>query len=64
MCAACSGKPMKITPYDLKKEIHHDWRYRDGPNDGDSKVFTVVFSPDLRVISTMSVRDPELERNR
>jgi outer membrane protein assembly factor BamE (lipoprotein component of BamABCDE complex) len=58
------GKPMKITTYDLKKETHHDWRYRDGPNESDSKVFTVVFNPDLRVLSTMSVRDPDLDRGR
>ena len=58
------GKPMKITTYDLKKETHHDWRYRDGPNESDSKVFTVVFNPDLRVLSTLSVRDPDLDRGR
>lgn len=58
------GKPMKITTYDLKKETHYDWRWRDGPNASDSQVFTVVFTPDLRVVSTMSVADPELERNR
>lgn len=58
------GKPMKITPYELKKVTHYDWRYRDGPNESDSKVFTVVFNPDLRVLSTMSVRDPDLDRNR
>jgi outer membrane protein assembly factor BamE (lipoprotein component of BamABCDE complex) len=58
------GKPMKITTYDLKKETHYDWRWRDGPNESDSQVFTVVFSPDLRVVSTMSVRDPDLDRAR
>jgi outer membrane protein assembly factor BamE (lipoprotein component of BamABCDE complex) len=58
------GKPMKITTYDLKKETHYDWRWRDGPNDSDSQVFTVVFSPDLRVISTATGRDPDLDRAR
>ncbi|WP_236961568.1 outer membrane protein assembly factor BamE domain-containing protein [Hydrogenophaga sp. SL48] len=58
------GKPMKITTYDLKKETHHDWRYRDGPNESDSKVFTVIFNPDMRVLSTLSVRDPDLDRGR
>lgn len=58
------GKPMKITTYDLKKETHYDWRYHDGPNDSDSKVFTVIFTPDLRVVSTVSVTDPDLDRNR
>lgn len=55
------GKPMKVTPYDLKRETHYDWRYRDGPNDSDRKVFTVVFDRDMRVVSTMSVRDPALD---
>ena len=58
------GKPMKITTYDLKKETHYDWRYQDGPDESDSKIFTVIFTPDLRVVSTMSVRDPDLDRNR
>ncbi len=52
------GKPMKITPYELKREIHYDWRYRDGPNATDRKIFTVVFDPDLRVINTESRTDP------
>lgn len=58
------GKPMKVTEYALKKEVHYDWRWRDGPNESDSQVFTVIFSPDLRVISTGSVRDPALDRAR
>lgn len=58
------GKPMKITTYELKRETHYDWRYLDGPNESDSKVFTAVFDGDLRVVSTMSVRDPELDRGR
>ncbi|RYF45703.1 MAG: outer membrane protein assembly factor BamE [Cytophagaceae bacterium] len=55
------GKPMKITPYDLKREIHYDWRYLDGPNPGDARIFTVVFDRDLKVVSTMSARDPEID---
>lgn len=51
------GKPMKITPYELKREIHYDWRYRDGPNDTDRKIFTVVFDPDFRVVTTASAPD-------
>jgi len=58
------GKPMKVTTFDLKREVHYDWRWRDGPNESDSQVFTVIFSPDLRVISTLSVRDPDLDRSR
>ncbi|WP_342132174.1 outer membrane protein assembly factor BamE domain-containing protein [Hydrogenophaga sp. OTU3427] len=56
------GKPMKITPYELKRETHYDWRYRDGASEQDRKVFTVVFDRDLRVVSTVSVRDPALDQ--
>ena len=55
------GKPMKITPYELKAQTHYDWRYHDGPNKADSKIFTVVFSSDMKVVSTGSMRDPELD---
>ncbi len=55
------GKPMKVTPYEAKREIHYDWRYMDGVNQSDSKIFTVVFNADLRVVSTGSVRDPGLD---
>lgn len=58
------GKPMKVTTYALKQETHYDWRWRNGPNDSDRQVFTVIFNPDLRVVSTLSVRDPDLDRHR
>lgn len=54
------GKPMKITPYELKKTWHYDWRYIDGANVSDTKIFTVVFNSDLRVLSTGSIDDPAL----
>jgi hypothetical protein len=57
------GKPMKITPFELKKVWHYDWRYMDGPNTSDAKIFTVVFDSDLRVLSTGSVADPALAPN-
>jgi outer membrane protein assembly factor BamE (lipoprotein component of BamABCDE complex) len=56
------GKPMKITTYALKRETHYDWRFMDGAT--ESKVFTVVFDADMRVLSTLTVRDPEADRNR
>ena len=58
------GKPMKVTPYALKNETHYDWRYMDGPNSADSKIFTAVFNADLRVVSTGSMMDPALEPNK
>lgn len=56
------GKPMKITTFDLKRETHYDWRYHDGPNASDSKIFTVIFDTDYKVVSTGSVEDPALTR--
>jgi hypothetical protein len=41
------GKPMKITPYELQMKWHYDWRYMDGQNVTDTKIFTVVFNSDL-----------------
>ena len=55
------GRPMKITPFDRVTEVHHDWRYQDGPNTSDSKIFTVVYDRDLKVLRTLSVRDPALD---
>jgi len=46
------GKPMKVTPYALKRETHYDWRYLNPPN--TPMIFTVVFDPDLRVLGTAS----------
>lgn len=51
------GKPMKVTPFPLKNETHYDWRYVDGPNQTDAKIFTAVFDAQGRVASTQSVLD-------
>jgi SmpA / OmlA family len=56
------GKPMKITPYELKKEVAYDWRFMEPSN--ASKVFTVTFSTDYRVLRTASAPDPEAPENR
>ena len=58
------GKPMKVTPFEQLRETHYDWRYLDGVNVADSKIFTVVFNPDLRVVSTGSMRDPAQDPNK
>lgn len=55
------GRPMKTTPFELKAEVHHDWRYHDGPNTSDSKIFTVVYDRDMKVLRTQSVPDPALD---
>lgn len=54
------GRPMRVTPYPLKSVTHYEWRYLDGPNASDSKIFTVVFDADLKVASTGSSIDPAL----
>jgi hypothetical protein len=51
------GKPAKITPFELKREVHYDWRYLVAPN--TAMVFTVIFNTDYRVLRTQSVPDPD-----
>ena len=46
------GKPMKITPYALKRELHYDWRYLNPPL--TAMIFTVVLDAGLRVVNTAS----------
>ncbi len=57
------GKPMRVTTFDLKQQTHYDWRYADGVNLSDSKIFTAVFDADLRVVSTGSAGDPDAEKS-
>lgn len=54
------GKPKSISQWPTKGEVHYDWRFQDGPNSSDAKIFTVVFSPDLRVLRTETTTDPDL----
>lgn len=51
------GKPARITRYDRHREIHYDWRYLEPPN--TTMAFTVVFSPDYRVLRTMQTLEPD-----
>ena len=52
------GKPMKITPYEFKREIAYDWRFMDTQK---SMVFTVYFDPDYRVLRTARKVDPDTQ---
>jgi SmpA / OmlA family len=52
------GKPMKITPYALKRETQYDWRYLSPPN--TPRIFTVVFDADLRVTATASTDEESI----
>ncbi len=57
------GKPMRISRFQLQRQTHYDWRYHDGPNSSDARIFTVVFDNDLRVSSTGTTNDPEQMRS-
>ena len=46
------GKPSKMVPYELKKEIEWDWNWIDPPT--RKMLFTVVFGPDLLVKKSYS----------
>ncbi len=52
------GKPMKVTPYALKRETHYDWRYLSPPS--TPKIFTAVFDADFRVVGTASVDEESI----
>jgi len=56
------GKPMKVTPYALKREVAWDWRYQQPPN--TSMVFTVWSGPDDQVLRAGSAPDPQAPENR
>jgi len=57
------GKPMRVTRFALTGQTHYDWRYRDGPNVSDARIFSVVFDNDLRVVSTGSIDDLDAHRS-
>jgi len=51
------GKPAKVTPYEVKRETHADWRYLEPPN--RPKVFTVIYGADHAVLRTQAGDDLE-----
>ena len=55
------GRPARTIAFELKQEVHADWRYLEPPN--TDMVFTVVLGPDGRVLRTMSVPDPQAPEN-
>jgi hypothetical protein len=56
------GKPMRVVPYELKKETYYSWRYLADQNT-TSMVFSAVMNADMRVIRTESMLDPEVAGN-
>ena len=55
------GRPKSVAHWPARNETEHEWRYLDGPNTSDSKIFTVVFDSDMRVARTSTQRDPDLD---
>lgn len=53
------GRPAKVTTYALKNQTHYDWHWMDPPT--SSKLFTVVFNSDMRVVSSGSTDYPMYE---
>jgi Domain of unknown function (DUF4309) len=56
------GKPMRVIPYELKKETYYNWRYLTDQNN-TSMVFSAVMDSDLKVIRTETMLDPEDPKN-
>ncbi len=56
------GKPMRVIPYELKKETYYNWRYLTDQNN-TSMIFSAVMDSNLRVLRTETMLDPEDPRN-
>ena len=55
------GKPMAVTHFPRKQETYYDWRYLDGRQWDSSRIFYAVFDAKMQVVSTGSIRDPDLD---
>ena len=56
------GKPMRVVPYELKKETYYNWRYLEDSGN-KSMIFSAVMDSDLKVLRTESGPDPEKDSN-
>jgi SmpA / OmlA family len=56
------GKPMRVVPYELKKETYYNWRYLEDSGN-KSMVFSAVMDSGLKVLRTESGPDPEKDSN-
>ncbi len=57
------GKPMRVVPYELKKETYYNWRYLEDSGN-KSMVFSAVMDGNLKVLRTESGPDPDTDSNR
>jgi SmpA / OmlA family len=56
------GKPMRVVPYELKKETYYNWRYLEDSGN-KSMIFSAVMDSNLKVLRTESGPDPEKDSN-
>lgn len=53
------GRTAQVNPWPMKNETEWVWRFRPGPN--DSKLFSVTFGADRRVVRTAIGDDPRTQ---
>lgn len=56
------GKPMRVVPYELKKETYYNWRYLTDQNN-TSMIFSAVMDANMKVLRTETMLDPEATKN-
>ncbi len=56
------GRPMRVVPYELKKETYYNWRYLTDQNN-TSMIFSAVMDSNLKVLRTETGLDPEDPKN-
>jgi hypothetical protein len=56
------GKPGKVVPYELKRETYYSWRYL-ADQGNTSMIFNAVMGPEMRVVRTETLVDPEAPGN-
>ena len=57
------GRPMATHYYSLKDQTYYEWRFYDGAQRSDSKIFSAIVSRTNLVVATLSTRDPALDAN-
>ena len=56
------GKPLRVVPYELKKETYYNWRYLEDSGN-KSMIFSAVMDSNFKVLRTESGPDPEKDSN-
>jgi outer membrane protein assembly factor BamE (lipoprotein component of BamABCDE complex) len=51
------GRPAKVVPYDLKKEVEWEWKFLNG---NETRFFVVTFDSRGLVVKTADLAEPSL----